>query len=83
MNRYVCIASKYENCEDVTNDLKPSPVDIHFSLSKQISANSLKEAFENFLKEKQFDEFLSLQKNIRFFYLESGVCISYIEPLEE
>lgn len=83
MNKYVCIASKYDNCEDVLNDLEPSPIDINFSLSKEICANSLKDAFKNFLKDKQFGEFFSKQKNIKFYYLENGMCISYTESLED
>ena len=83
MNKYVCIASKYDNCDDVLNDLKPSPIDIHFSISKEIDANSLKEAFKDFLKDKLFDEFLSKEKNVNFYYLENGMCISYTESLED
>ena len=83
VSRYMCIASKYDNCNDVLYDLKPSPIDMHFSISKEIDANSLKEAFKIFLNSEQFDEFLSKEKNVNFYYLENGMCISYAESLED
>lgn len=83
MNKYVCIASIYDNCKDVLNDLKPSPIDMHSSLSKEICANSLKDAFIFFLEDKQFDEFLSKQKNVKFYYLKNDICISYRKSLEK
>ena len=57
MKLYNCVFSKYGDSGTVLQDLKPNPTDMHNTISKQILANSLKEAFEIYVKTKEVDEF--------------------------